>query len=358
MAMSDPEHDDLERIGFDAHFQSAFRELGDDAAKLIPARIAVAHGESYLAWTSRGNCKAILVGRRIADWKQPAQRPQVGDWVAGTFSESADSLMIEHLLPRRTCLMRAAAGERDQAQVVAANVDLVGVVSAFGDATDSDARERRLINERRLERYLSAVAQGGAQAVLILNKSDLSPRATAVADELGKRFSPVPVLITSAESRAGLDRLGEWLKPAMTFGLVGMSGVGKSTLVNALLDRPAQRTAEVRDQDARGRHTTTHRELFVTPSGVLLIDTPGMREFGLWEVDDLASFEDVTALAAGCRFGDCGHGNEPDCAVRRALEAGTLTAARWASYQTLQKEIDRRERRKLEQSRRPVRRRR
>ncbi|MES1172116.1 MAG: ribosome small subunit-dependent GTPase A [Bacteroidota bacterium] len=327
---------ELERIGYDAHFQTRFNAL---KGELVPGRIAIAHGESYVAWTREGNKTARLTGRRIADWRQAAERPQVGDWVAGTYSDTADCLLIEHLLERRTCLVRMAAGDRGEAQVIAANVDVVGIVSAFGDGSEGEARDRRLLNERRLERYVSAVAQSGARAVLIVNKSDLNPRAPAIAATLGERFAPIPVLVTSAERRFGLDTLSAWLSPGMTFGLVGMSGVGKSTLVNALLERGAQRIGDIRDGDARGRHTTTHRELFVMANGALLIDTPGMREFGLWETETLASFDDVEAVAAGCRFSDCGHATEPGCAVRRALDDGTLAASRLEGYRKLTREI-------------------
>jgi ribosome biogenesis GTPase len=333
----------LEAIGYDAYFQARFAALAGGPQPLIPARIAIAHGESYIAWTGRGSCKAALIGRRIAEWKEAADRPQVGDWVAGTYAESADVLQIEHLLQRRTCLMRQAAGERAVAQVIAANVDVVGIVSAFGEGKGSGgasgARNRRLLNEPRLRRYLTAVEQSRAQAVLIVNKSDLADDPPAVAEALSRLFRDVPVVVTSATQGFGLDTLAPWLAPGKTLGLIGMSGVGKSTLANALLGRAAQRIGEVRDSDARGRHTTTHRELFVMENGALLIDTPGMREFGLLEDDTLASFDDVLEIAAGCRFTDCQHATEPACAIREALRTGALSAERWASYQKQQEKV-------------------
>jgi ribosome biogenesis GTPase / thiamine phosphate phosphatase len=320
----------LEEIGYDAHFAARMAAL--DGA-LVPARIAIAHGESYIAWTRQGICKAVLVGDRAAAWREAVDRPQVGDWVAGTYSDSANALLVEHLLERRTCLMRLAAGEGGRAQVIAANVDVVGIVSAFGDGRN-EARDRRLINERRLQRYLTAVEQSRAKAVLIVNKSDLSVEPAAVVDMLGQLFPGVPVVVTSAARRFGLDSLAEWLGRGQTLGLVGMSGVGKSTLVNALLGRDEQRIGDVRDSDARGRHTTTHRELFVMENGALLIDTPGMRELGLWEAESVMGFDDVIAIAAGCRFTNCLHATEPGCAIRAALESGALSRERWDSYQT------------------------
>jgi ribosome biogenesis GTPase / thiamine phosphate phosphatase len=325
----------LEAIGYDPHFQSQLAAL--DGA-FVPARIAIAHGESYIAWTGPGSCKAVLVGKQVARWEKAIDRPQVGDWVAATYSETGDSLLIEHLLERRTCLMRQASGGRAVAQVIAANVDVVGIVVALGEG--KGGRQGRLINEPQLQRYLTAVGQSRAQALLIVNKSDLSSDPAVITEPLGRHFPGVPVVLTSAKNALGLEGLGPFLPPGKTLGLVGLSGVGKSTLVNALVGRAAQRTGGVRQSDARGRHTTTHRELLLMESGALLIDTPGMRELGLWEAESLEGFEDVLALADGCRFGDCRHATEPGCAIGAALEDGSLSSERWASYRSQQLKIE------------------
>ena len=271
----------LERIGFGPFFAEQFARLEPG---LVPARIAIAHGESYIAWTEGGVSKAVIVGRRLADWHTAADRPQVGDWVAGAHSSQLGAFLIEHRLERRTCLVRKGAADRSELQVIAANVDVVGVVSALGDGSDAK-HQRWLIDEGRLRRYLAAVAQSGARPLLIINKSDLHPDPAAVAEQLGAAFAGVPVVALSGGQSVGLERLDPWLAPGETLVLVGMSGVGKSTLVNALLGRAAQRVGAVRGSDDRGRHTTTHREIFVLSGGGLLIDTPGMREMSLWSAE-------------------------------------------------------------------------
>jgi ribosome biogenesis GTPase len=270
----------LAQIGFRPFFAEQLAVLDGG---LVPARIAIAHGESYVVWTQDGARKGVLPGRRLATWRTAAERPQVGDWVAGSYSVGTGTLAIEHLLERHTCLQRRAAGTRAEAQIIAANVDVVGIVSAFGEGGD-DASDRRLVNPTRLGRYLAAVEQSRARPLLILNKSDLGTEmASVVIDTLAGEFPGVPVVLISARQGNGIAELQGRVATGETLVVVGMSGVGKSTLVNALLGRTAQQVGDVRHADARGRHTTTHRELFLTESGALLIDTPGMREMGLWE---------------------------------------------------------------------------
>lgn len=270
----------LEALGFEPHFRAALDDLG---GAFEAGRVAIAYGEAYVVWTASGPRTGILTGRRLREWRGVPERPQVGDWVAGTFSESADSWIIEHVLPRQTCLMRMAAGIRVAPQVMAANVDVVGIVSALGEG--GHAVQQRLINEGRLRRYLAAVEQSGAKPLLILNKVDLSAESVAVQEQLAGLFPDVPLVSTSATEPNGLQALHAWLQPTKTLGLLGTSGVGKSTMVNALVERNTQRVGEVRAGDARGRHTTTHRELFQLTSGALILDMPGTREFAVWGED-------------------------------------------------------------------------
>ncbi len=280
--IDDERENELDRIGFGPFFEA---QLAAFEPGLVPARIAVDYGESYIAWTASGVGKALLVGRRLATSQTAADCPQVGDWVAGVHSSELQAFVIEHRLARQTCLVRRAGVARPELQVIAANVDVVGIVSAFGDGNDAP-RDLRLINENRLRRYLGAVAQSGARPLLIVNKSDLSSDPAAIATALTRSFPDVPVVVLSGQQRVGVERLEPWLGRGQTLVLVGPSGVGKSTLVNTLMGQAAQRVGAVRESDAKGRHTTTHRELVVLPNGALLIDTPGMREMALWSEND------------------------------------------------------------------------
>ncbi len=246
------------------------------------------------------------------------------------------------VLPRRTCFTRKVAGRTSDAQVAAANVDTVFLVAGL----DGD------FNPRRIERYLVAAASSGAAAVVVLNKADLVLRANPAQyavriAEVEEIAGSAPVHAVSALAGDGLDALAPWLAPGRTVALLGSSGVGKSTLVNALAGAARQDTGPVREADSRGRHTTTHRELVALPGGAWLVDTPGMRELGLvggaagGEADALgaASFGDVEALARACRFADCQHAGQPGCAVAAALADGSLDPERHASWRKLGREL-------------------
>jgi len=216
--------------------------------------------------------------------------------------------------------------------VVAANAD----VALLAASMNAD------LNARRLERYLATAWESGADPVIVLTKADMCLDAEARMIEIEAVAMGVPVLAVSAVTGAGLDALRAHLKPGRTAVLIGSSGVGKSTLVNALAGREQMATQAIREDDARGRHTTSHRELVLLPSGALILDTPGMRELGLWDAGDGMStaFADIEALAAQCRFHDCGHNAEPGCAIVAALATGELDAARWRAYGKLQRELE------------------
>jgi ribosome biogenesis GTPase len=237
---------------------------------------------------------------------------------------------IVELLPRKTKFSRKVAGRKSEEQVVAANVDVVFIVSGL----DHD------FNPRRIERYLVLARQSGADAVVLLNKADLRNDSESIRKEIAVIAGDIPVVMTSALKDEGLEVIANHLQSGRTGALLGSSGVGKTTIINHLLGS-ARKTAEVRENDSRGRHTTTVRELILLPSGGLLIDTPGMRELQLW--GDLESvnetFEDIEALEQQCKFRDCSHDTEPGCEVRAALEQGTLTPERYESYLKLLREL-------------------
>jgi ribosome biogenesis GTPase len=302
---------------------------------LIPGRVVVQQRGLYDVVTDLGELAAQISGK-LAHEAGEAGYPAVGDWVALAARPDEGAATIHAVLPRRTAFVRKAAFSTADQQVVAANVDVALLVASM----NAD------FNARRLERYLATAWQSGAAPVVVLTKADLAddPDAAVEAAE-GVAFG-TPVLAVSAVTGEGLDALAAHLKPAETSVLVGSSGVGKSSLINALAGEELMATAAIREDDAKGRHTTTHRELIRLPSGALVLDTPGMRELGLIDADEGLSttFEDIEALAAACRFTDCGHTNEPGCAIRAALETGELDPGRWKGFQKLQRELAHQER--------------
>jgi len=300
---------------------------------LRPARIASVYGIRVDVWLPEGI--QMVAVRRQALRDAPIEGGlAVGDWVlVGSAAPGSDEVVVERVLPRRTAFLRQAAGERAEPQAIAANVDRVLIVTAL----DGD------FSARRLERYLVAIAGSGAEPVIVLTKADLADDA-ARADATAVSTALAPTLLTSARTGLGMDELRAQMPRGITVAFVGSSGVGKSALVNALLGEGTQAEGAVREHDNRGRHTTTRRSLFLLPGGGLLVDTPGMRELKPWQAgeesdgDAEGAFADVMAVAASCRYRDCRHGAEPGCAVRAAVEAGTLDRDHVASLAKLEDE--------------------
>jgi ribosome biogenesis GTPase len=333
---------DLTEYGWDESLAAAFETSA--AEGLVPGRVIRQSRDQSTIVTAKGECAAEVSGRFRHIARGPSDFPAVGDWVAARPVPDGPAL-IEAVLPRRTAFTRKAAGEAVEAQVLAANVDTVFLVSGL----DGD------FNIRRIERYLTTAWSSGAEPVIVLNKADLRPDLEAVAAEAKAVAPGVPIVTVSALAEEGLENLAPYLAAGKTVAFLGSSGVGKSTMINRLLSEERFRTAAVSDAAAgRGRHTTTERELVRLPGGALLIDTPGMRELGLWADDDGLdrTFDEIEALASRCRFPDCGHEHEPGCAVRAAVESGTLDAGRWRSYLKLRREMRFLELKKDEKSRR------
>jgi ribosome biogenesis GTPase / thiamine phosphate phosphatase len=311
----------LHRLGWDDGWEAAFAE--HRAAGLVPARVAIQHRGAYDLATEAGDVRASAANRFVRD----DDLPGVGDWVG---VDQATGL-IEALLPRRTSISRKEVLHASREQILAANVDVAFLVQAL--PLD--------FNMRRLERYLAMAWESGAQPVVLLTKTDLVDDVTPyLGDVEAVTLGACPVHAVSARTGDGLDELRTWFEGNRTAVLLGSSGVGKSTIVNALVGEELIATQEVRADDQMGRHTTTRRELILLPTGGVVLDTPGIRELQLWDADLEQTFGDVEEVARRCRFSDCAHDQEPGCAIRDALADGSLSHERWQSYVKLHRELE------------------
>jgi len=298
-------------------------ELADNLEPgLVPGRVAAAHRAAFDVWTEAGSVRSRLPGRLLHEELDVG----VGDWVG-----LADGL-IRGVLPRSSAIVRNSPERTTSAQTLAANVDVAFVVSSLGPD----------LEPRRIERYLVTIWESGASPEIVLTKADRLDDPWPLAAEVESVALGVPVHVVSAVTGQGCDALRERIAGGTTAVLLGSSGVGKSTLVNLWLGEEVMVTRETREDDDEGRHTTSHRQLLMLPGGGLVIDTPGLRELQLWDVGSAgldATFADVEELAADCRFGDCTHVHEPDCAVLAAVESGELPGERLHSWRKLQREL-------------------
>lgn len=320
---------ELTELGWNVYFSELFKPFAQEG--LSPARVVCEDRRIYTVCCETGEYQAEVAGKLAHSAQSPADFPAVGDWAALCLPTGGGRAIVHSVLPRRSAFSRKTASVQTDEQVVAANVDTVLLVCAL----DGE------FNIRRLERYLLLSSESGAEPVIVLNKADLCATVSGCVREVRRVAANVQICVVSATDRLGLDTLSKYLARGRTVAFLGSSGVGKSSLINALLGMNRQETGSVRESDRRGKHTTTRRELIRLPGGAMVIDSPGMRELQMWADEESldSAFEDIAQLAQRCRFRDCRHMSEPGCAVQAAAEAGKLDPGRLRNYLKLSREL-------------------
>ena len=321
--------DKLSNYGWDEFFDLSFQPYNTSGFEA--GRVVLEYNHLYRVYTVQGELLAEVAGKLRHEAASRADMPVVGDWVVVQPRSEEAKATIHAVLPRKSKFVRKVAGSRTEEQIVGANIDIVFLVTSL----------HHDFNVRRIERYLIVAMESGASPVIVLSKADLCDEVEERLAEIQAVAKNVPVHAISVINEDGLKELAPYFRHGETVALLGSSGVGKSTLINHLIGRDLQKVKEVREHDGRGQHTTTHRELILLPQGGLVLDTPGMRELRLWEGEESLhlAFDDIEALALSCYFSDCQHKDEPRCAVREALAKGVIDAARYQSYEKLQKEL-------------------
>jgi ribosome biogenesis GTPase / thiamine phosphate phosphatase len=321
---------ELQALGWNSFVEAAFARFKTEG--FLPARVAVEDKHAYVVLTGTGTLSASVTGRLLHERHSDAELPKVGDWVALKAGAGGEASLIHAVLPRRTKVARKLPGRKVEEQVLAANIDTAFVVQALDPS----------FNLRRQERFLTMVHEGGARAVVVLNKADLCDQSEERLHEAQTAAGDTPVLLASAATGRGVEQLQRCLYPGETVVFIGPSGVGKSSLINSLYGEEIQATLEVRAHDGKGRHSTTWRELIQLPGGSLVIDTPGMREVQMGMGGDglQEAFPDLDECGVRCHFRDCSHTVEERCAVREALAAGQISRDRYESFIKLKSELD------------------
>jgi ribosome biogenesis GTPase len=317
----------LSALGWDNFFETQLSNFNLQGLHI--ARVTAENKTNYNLQSESGAVIAEVTGRLMFGALLESELPKVGDWVLFAIMDQ-DKGIIHEILERKTKLSRKAVGKRTTEQIIAANLDVLFIVQGLDDN----------YNISRLERYMSAL-QAGINPIVVLNKSDCCMNAQAKIAEVQQRIPGIPVIATSSLN-GQIECLRNFISAGKTFAFAGSSGVGKSTLINCLLGRDDQKTAEVRAKDSKGRHTTTRREMTFLDTGGILIDTPGMREFQPWADDENLSlgFQDIDEYAGGCRYADCEHLHEDQCAVKEAVSNGKIDALHYENYLKLKREIN------------------
>jgi ribosome biogenesis GTPase len=322
----------LEELGWNPFFTEHFESLR--MPDTVPARVVSERRNYYQVHSQYGELPAEISGKMRYQATAEDQYPVIGDWVVIRRQKNESKAVIQSILPRKSKFSRKEAGTVANEQVIAANMDVVFIVSGLDGG--------RNFSVGRIERYLSLARNGGAVPIIVLNKVDLCLDVNACVEDVESVALGVPICPVSATGRTGLDALKKHLARGETAAFLGSSGVGKSTLINALLGAERQEVAGVRESDRKGRHTTSRRDLILLPDGGAVIDTPGLREIQMWIDEGRAQqgFKDIEILAEECRFRDCQHHTEPGCAVKAAIRAGDLESSRLQGFWKIQKELD------------------
>ncbi len=321
---------DLEQYGFDSFFRKEFELF--QRSGFEPGRVSAENKQRYNIITRYGEIPGEITGKFLYNTEDLSSFPKTGDWTAVTYFQEENKCIIHNLLNRRSHFSRAQAGKEAGAQVIAANLDYLFIVQSFNQD----------FSINRMERYIVMAEEGNCTPVIIINKSDLAGNVLNYADKIRKRLGGILFFLTSCETGDGFGELKDFIQPGMTYALAGSSGVGKSSIINYLLNETILKTSEIRSGDSKGRHTTTRRELFLLPGGGVIIDTPGMREFSILnnDVTEQDIFSDITELAGGCRFKNCTHTSESGCAVITAADKGILSREHLENYFKLKKESE------------------
>ncbi|OPJ58266.1 ribosome small subunit-dependent GTPase A [Clostridium oryzae] len=320
----------MESYGYNEFYKKQVNSMGSSSEKLMAARIIEAHREQYKIMTKFGERTALLKGSKFYNEAAYADYPVIGDFVLVNYNPSGSDVIYE-VLKRKSKFSRIDSFNGIE-QILASNFDYVFIMTSLNYD----------LNAKRIDRYLTMAWESGGIPIIVLTKADLCEDVAAVRDSLRHTILDVPIIAVSSHTGEGIEELKQYIKPKTTVVFLGSSGVGKSSLVNAVAGEEIMKVSEIREDDSKGRHTTTHRQLIMMNNGTMVIDTPGMRELGMWTseggIDN--TFYDVESLASKCKFTNCTHNNEPGCAVQEALELGIISKARWNNYIKLKKETE------------------